>query len=144
MKVSRQEYWSECCSPGPRQWERGVLTTGPPGYSPRFYPLFLLFSSPIMSNWSNSFHFSAHLGLGTIGPGIDKFFFLFCKLTGLLFFFFFSYKELVSSAIVSEVKSLSRVRLLVTPWTAAHQAPPSMGFSRQEYWCGVPLPSLPL
>ena len=40
------------------------------------------------------------------------------------------------------VKSLSRVRLLATPWTAAHQAPPSMGFSRQEYWSGVPLPSL--
>ena len=38
-------------------------------------------------------------------------------------------------------KSLSRVRLLATPWTAAHQAPPSMGFSRQEYWSGVPLPS---
>ena len=41
-----------------------------------------------------------------------------------------------------KVKSLSCVRLLVTPWTAAHQAPPSMGFSRQEYWSGVPLPSL--
>ena len=40
-----------------------------------------------------------------------------------------------------KVKSLSRVRLLVTPWTAAHQAPPSMGFTRQEYWGGVPLPS---
>ena len=38
-------------------------------------------------------------------------------------------------------KSLSRVRLLATPWTAAHQAPPSVGFSRQEYWSGVPLPS---
>ena len=38
-------------------------------------------------------------------------------------------------------KSLSRVQLLATPWTAAHQAPPSMGFSRQEYWSGVPLPS---
>ena len=38
-------------------------------------------------------------------------------------------------------KSLSRVRLPATPWTAAHQAPPSMGFSRQEYWSGVPLPS---
>ena len=35
----------------------------------------------------------------------------------------------------------SRVRLFATPWTAAHQAPPSMGFSRQEYWSGVPLPS---
>ena len=40
-----------------------------------------------------------------------------------------------------KVKSLSHVRLLATPWTAAHQAPPSMGFSRQEYWSGVPLPS---
>ena len=40
-----------------------------------------------------------------------------------------------------KVKSLSRVRLLATPWTAAYQALPSMGFSRQEYWSGVPLPS---
>ena len=38
-----------------------------------------------------------------------------------------------------KVKLLSRVRLLATPWTAACQAPPSMGFSRQEYWSGVPL-----
>ena len=40
-----------------------------------------------------------------------------------------------------KVKSFSRVRLFATPWTAAHQAPPSMEFSRQEYWSGVPLPS---
>ena len=40
-----------------------------------------------------------------------------------------------------KVKSLSRVRLFSTPWSAAYQAPPSMGFSRQEYWSGVPLPS---
>ena len=40
-----------------------------------------------------------------------------------------------------KVKSLSRVRLFATPRTAAYQAPPSMGFSRQEYWSGVPLPS---
>ena len=40
-----------------------------------------------------------------------------------------------------KVKSLSRVWLIATPWTAAHQAPLSMGFSRQEYWSGVPLPS---
>ena len=39
------------------------------------------------------------------------------------------------------MKSLNLVWLLVTPWTAAHQAPPSMGFSRQAYWSGVPLPS---
>jgi len=38
-------------------------------------------------------------------------------------------------------KSLSHVWLFMTPWTAAHQAPPSMGLSRQEYWSGLPLPS---
>ena len=41
-----------------------------------------------------------------------------------------------------EVRSLSRVWLLATPWTVAYQSPPSMGFSRQECWSGVPLPSL--
>ena len=40
-----------------------------------------------------------------------------------------------------KVKSLSHVQLVATPWTAAYQAPLSMGFSRQEYWSGVPLPS---
>ena len=40
-----------------------------------------------------------------------------------------------------KVKSLSRVRLLATPWTAAYQASPSMAFSRPEYWSGVPFPS---
>ena len=40
-----------------------------------------------------------------------------------------------------KVKTLSRIWLLATPWTAAHQALPSMGFSRHEYWSGVPLPS---
>ena len=40
-----------------------------------------------------------------------------------------------------KVKLLSRVQLLATPWTAVHQAPPSMGFSRQEYWSGLSLPS---
>ena len=39
------------------------------------------------------------------------------------------------------MKLLSRVRLLATPWTTAYQAPPSMGFARQEYWSGLSLPS---
>ena len=39
-----------------------------------------------------------------------------------------------------KVKSFSRDQLVATPWTVAHQAPPSMGFSRQEYWSGLPLP----
>ena len=45
-------------------------------------------------------------------------------------------------AAAAAAKSLSRVQLLATSWTADYQAPPSMGFSRQEYWSGVPLPSL--
>ena len=45
------------------------------------------------------------------------------------------------SEVAQKVKSLSCIRLLATPWTAAHQAPPSMRFSRQEYWSGLPLPS---
>ena len=43
--------------------------------------------------------------------------------------------------LLSEVKSLSHVRLFATPWTVSYQVPPSIGFSRQEYWSGVPLPS---
>ena len=39
------------------------------------------------------------------------------------------------------MKSLGRVQLFATPWTVAYQAPPSMGFSRQEYWSGLPFPS---
>ena len=42
---------------------------------------------------------------------------------------------------VSEVKALSRVQLFGTPWTVAYQAPPSMGFSKQEYWSGLAFPS---
>ena len=47
----------------------------------------------------------------------------------------------VSFRDASEVKSLSHVQLFVTPWTVAHQTPPSMGFSRQESWSGLPFPS---
>ena len=43
--------------------------------------------------------------------------------------------------LVKIVKSLSRVQLFATPWTVAYQAPQSMGFSRQEYWSGLPFPS---
>ena len=48
---------------------------------------------------------------------------------------------LISLLLLLLLSHFSRVWLCATPWTAAHQAPPSMGFSRQEYWSGVPLPS---
>ena len=51
------------------------------------------------------------------------------------------YKELL--LLLPLLSRFSRVRLLAAPWTSAHQAPPSIGFSRQEYWSGLPLPSPP-
>ena len=53
----------------------------------------------------------------------------------------FTWQYYCSNVFISLVKSLSRVQLFATPWTAAYQAPLSMGFSRQEYWSGVPSPS---
>ena len=59
----------------------------------------------------------------------------FCPNFRLSFFFFFCLLLLLL------LSRFSCVQLYATPWTAAHQAPPSVGFSRQEYWSGVPLPS---
>ena len=50
-------------------------------------------------------------------------------------------RDLISHVVKVKVKSLSCVRLFVTPWAIAYQAPPSIGFSRQEYWSGLPFPS---
>ena len=50
-------------------------------------------------------------------------------------------KQYGGGGLVAKVKSLSRVQLFATLWTVAHQASPSMGFSRQEYWGGLPFPS---
>ena len=47
---------------------------------------------------------------------------------------------ILQSRLKVKVKSLSRVQLFATPWTVVHQAPPSMGFPRQEYWSGLPFP----
>ena len=48
---------------------------------------------------------------------------------------------MVNKSMLLLLSRFNRVRLLATPWTAAYQAPPSMGFSRQEYWSGLPLSS---
>ena len=75
---------------------------------------------------------------------------LFCKRQGKwteisyvqIFFRLRDMKELcLKYGIVLLLSHFSRVRLCVTPWTAAHQAPPSLGFSRQEHWSGLPFPS---
>ena len=49
--------------------------------------------------------------------------------------------EIICMKVKVKVKLLSRVRLFATLWTVAHQAPPPMGFSKQEYWSGLPFPS---
>ena len=49
--------------------------------------------------------------------------------------------EQIDRLLLLLLSHYSRVRLCVTPWTAAHQAPPSLGFSRQEHWSGLPFPS---
>ena len=62
-----------------------------------------------------------------------------CTQPGICFSPFLPHTPL--SFLLWKVNSLSRVRLFATPWTVAYQAPPSMGFSRQEYWSGLPFPS---
>ena len=55
--------------------------------------------------------------------------------------FQYSPKQFIDSVLLLLLSHFSCVQLFATPWTAAYQAPPSMGFSRQEYWSGLPLPS---
>ena len=54
---------------------------------------------------------------------------------------FSKYKQVFYKVFKVKVKSFSRIRLFATPWSVAHQAPPSMEFSKQEYWSGLPFPS---
>ena len=58
-----------------------------------------------------------------------------------MYFHIGCYIKMLVFQILLLVKSLRRVRLFVTPWTVPHQALPFMGFSRQEYWSGLPFPS---
>ena len=62
------------------------------------------------------------------------------KTQKVLCFLDLRYRKTVKTRKV-KVKSLSHVRLFAIPWMVAYQAPPSMGFSRQEYWSGLPFPS---
>ena len=85
-------------------------------------------------SWVSHYYSNLYYDLATI------FFFLFFywRIIALQNFIVFCH---TTTWISHKVKSLSRVQLLATPRTAAYQAPPSVGFSRQEYWSGVPLPS---
>ena len=84
-----------------------------------------------------SFHLQSLQNIGYIATQYIGYI---CKWWNFSLFLFFNWR-IVALKVKVKVKSLSRVWLLATPWTAAHQAPLSMGLSRQEYWNGVPLPS---
>ena len=64
-----------------------------------------------------------------------------CQKIWKIHLWLWDWKRSVFIPIPKKVKSFSHVRLFVTPWTVAYQAPPSMEFSRQEYWNGLPFPS---
>ena len=109
----------------------------------------------LFTAWKGSFKPFSSLHLpGFSRPCVLIFFFLFCLLIFLLVLI--KGKNLPTPSIASLLvlsttcyssstglllSCFSHVRLCATPWTAAYQAPPSMGFSRQEYWNGLPLPS---
>ena len=146
--LSRQEYWSELPCPPP--WD-----PPDPGIKPESpaSPAFQLDSLPELvvknglSHWGSPFiGYTAAAAkslqscptlrnpidgspLGSSVPGILQ--------ARILEWIAISFSNAWKWKV--KVKSLSRVRLLATSWTAAYQAPPSMGFSRQEYWSGVPL-----
>ena len=75
--------------------------------------------------------------------GVDATKFLFCQLYDKKKVGFLEYRPVFLKYLINNtcVESLSHVRLFATPWTVAYQAPPSMRFSRQEYWSGLPFPS---
>ena len=103
------------------------------------------------SNQQSSPQLSAHRGISTTGKlhipttahipvnkfGIYQIFVCFCCCCSsyIVFFNHYSFVNFV------KVKPLNHLQLFATPWTVACQAPPSMGFSRQEYWSGLPFPS---
>ena len=91
--------------------------------------------------WQNSFCFTDY---SYFGLGMQGLFFL-LKSTHAHTIHMHTHRqweiETIQVQNESEVKLLSRVPLFVTPWTVAYQVPPSKGFSRQEYWSGLPFPS---
>ena len=102
------------------------------------FSLFVLFS------WFNAKFHSPYLILAfdiNMSKGSNK---IGKKLTNISVFKVTEYELFYHPALISmseRVKSLSGVRLFATPWTVAYQDPQSMGFSRQEYWNGLPFPS---
>ena len=100
--------------------------------------------SALQVKWPKYWSFNFSISPSSEYSGLISFRIDWCDLLAVQGDFRFSVevsKKSVIAKLLRVVKSLSRVRLFVTPWTVAHQAPPSMEFSRQEYWSGLPFPS---
>ena len=134
MGILQQEYWSELPNPSP-----GDLPN--PGMEPRFpHWRWILYQLSYQGSPAAAKSLQSCLTLcdpmdgsppGSPVPGILQ--------ARTLEWVAISFSNVGKCKV--KVKSLSRVRLLLTPWTAAHQVPLPVGFSRQEYWRGVPSPS---
>ena len=112
--------------------------------SPPAFPSIRVFSneSALHIRWPKYWSFS--ISSSSEYSGLISFRIDLCDLLAVQGDFRFSVevsKKSVIAKLLHVMKSLSRVRLFVTPWTVAHQAPPPMEFSRQEYWSGLPFPS---
>ena len=123
---SSGRYRSECVYTGPPSLSLGhyrneCVYTGPPSPSPGHYRSECVFTGP--PSPSPGHYRSECVYIGPPSPSL-----------GII-------EVNVSIQLKVKVKSLSRVPLFAVPWTVAHQASPSMGFSRQEYWSGLPFPS---
>ena len=125
MGFPRQEYWSGLTFPSPGNLPNAGIKPGSPALQKSSAAAKLLQSCPTLCDpVDGSPPDSAVLGI---------------LQARTLEWVAISFSNAVKWKV--KVKPFSRVQLVATPWTAAHQAPPSMGFSRQEYWSGVPLPS---
>ena len=126
MRFPRQEYWSGLQFPPPRNLPNPGIEPESPALAGVFFtiePLLLLSCFSRVQICATRDGSPTRLPRPWDSPG---------KNTGVGCHFLLQ---------CMKVKSLSHVRPLATPWTAAYQAPLSMGFSWQEYWSGVPLPS---
>ena len=123
MEFPRQEHWSGLLFPAP-----GYLPDpGIEAVSPALAGVFFTIEPPRkpIALWSIALTYHSFL--------LHHFY------ENFITVYFISASSLCANKV--KVNSLSHVRLFATPWTVAHQAPPSMGFSRQEYWSGLPFPS---
>ena len=131
MGFPRQEYWSELLFPSPGNLPDPGIEPASPALAGGFFTTWIILAAKSLQSCPTLCDPIDSSPPGSPIPGILQ--------ARTLEWVAISFSNVWMWKV--KVKSLSCVWLLATPWTADHQAPPSMGFSRQEYWSGVPLPS---